>query len=339
MNKVGMNAEKLHRMIQRLDKASEQIITVFGDYCLDKYVYSNPLRDEVSLETGLPAYQVHKVETYPGIGGTITNNLRSLGAKVFCIGLLGDDGDGFQVKRLLEAIGANTEYMVQSDLRMTNVYLKPMRGASKDSCKESNRLDFRNFEKTPEALEQLLIKNLKKTMEKSDAILVTDQFLEENCSVVTKTIRKELCDMAKDNPEKIFYVDSRGYADQFPYFICKCNNKEFRAIGIKYSHDIEDFLEKKNIKAFFLTRGDAGIAIYRPGERKFIPAVKATLPIDICGAGDATNAGIVLGLTLGLSQEESALLGATISSLTIEQIGTTGCTSIPKVKERLSQML
>lgn len=57
--------------------------------------------------------------------------------------------------------------------------------------------------------------------------------------------------------------------------------------------------------------------------------------VDIVGAGDATNAGIVLGLTLGLTPEQAALLGNCVSSLTIQQLGTTGTATPQMVTERL----
>ena len=38
-----------------LEKTGSRTITVFGDYCLDKYLYIDPVRDEVSVETGLTA--------------------------------------------------------------------------------------------------------------------------------------------------------------------------------------------------------------------------------------------------------------------------------------------
>ena len=53
------------------------------------------------------------------------------------------------------------------------------------------------------------------------------------------------------------------------------------------------------------------------------------------GAGDASTAGIVLGLTLGLSEEEAAMLGCCISSITIQQLGVTGTASVPQVTQRL----
>jgi sugar/nucleoside kinase (ribokinase family) len=60
-------------------------------------------------------------------------------------------------------------------------------------------------------------------------------------------------------------------------------------------------------------------------------------PLDIVGAGDATNAGTMLGLTLGLTLPESVLLGGCVSSITIQQIGVTGTATIEQVKERLGE--
>ena len=67
-----------------------------------------------------------------------------------------------------------------------------------------------------------------------------------------------------------------------------------------------------------------------------VPAFTVTGPVDICGAGDASSAGIVLGLSLGLSAEEAALLGCCVSSITIEQIGVTGTATVQQVRNRLA---
>ncbi|MBN2696232.1 MAG: carbohydrate kinase, partial [Bacilli bacterium] len=66
----------LQRIIYAVENAEKSVITVFGDYALDKYIYSKPSQDEPSVETGLTAYQIFDTAGYPGIGGTITNNLR-----------------------------------------------------------------------------------------------------------------------------------------------------------------------------------------------------------------------------------------------------------------------
>ena len=61
-----------------------------------------------------------------------------------------------------------------------------------------------------------------------------------------------------------------------------------------------------------------------------------TGPIDICGAGDATDAAFVLGVALGLPRPDAALLAAAVSSITIQQIGVTGTATRKEALERIA---
>lgn len=54
-----------------------------------------------------------------GVGGTITNNLCSLGVKTTCIGLIGDDGEGYELIKALEKVGADTAHMVKTNTLCT----------------------------------------------------------------------------------------------------------------------------------------------------------------------------------------------------------------------------
>ena len=44
-------------------------IAVVGDFCLDRYLEIDPMKQETSLETGLPVYNVVKVRAQPGAAG------------------------------------------------------------------------------------------------------------------------------------------------------------------------------------------------------------------------------------------------------------------------------
>lgn len=311
----------IDQIICSLEKAEQSVITVFGDYSLDKYVYSKPSRDEQSVETGLTAYQIHETVSYAGIGGTVANNLRSLGAQVICVGLLGHDGHGFELLERLRQIGAETELMIQSDRLLTNTYLKPMRGETKESALEAGRLDFRNFKETPPELEEQLLINLEKAAARSQGVIITDQFLERNCSAVTDRVRNEVAGLALKNPDKFFYADSRGFIGEYRNVIRKCNEHELSGTDLTGLR--------------IVTMGERGIMLYDGDEKTHIPSFPAKPPLDICGAGDATNAGIMLGLTLGLDKKEAALLGACTASVTIEQIGVTGTATREQIIARM----
>ena len=317
-------------LIRLLGSGNTPAITVFGDFCLDKYLYIDAARDELSVETDLVAYQVTHQKMYAGAGGTITNNLRALGAQVYCVGILGDDGEGMELKRRLEAVGADTRYMVQTDQRQTCTYIKPMRRENGRET-ELNRLDIRNFTKTPRLLEDALLENLGKALAHSQAVIICDQFMEEDMAAVTGYVRDAIGKLAESYPEKQWYADSRGHIHQFHNVIVKCNHQEIAAIfgepaeNMDYERagQLAGRLFAANHKPVVVTMGDKGSVVY-DGEPHVVPAFSVEGPLDICGAGDACNAGTVFALTKGASLDQAALLGNACSSIVIKQIGVTG---------------
>jgi rfaE bifunctional protein kinase chain/domain len=324
-------------LLEILKSDRRPVITVFGDFCLDKYLYINAALEERSLETGLTAYQVTNKKVYAGAGGTITNNLCTLKAKVYCVGITGDDGEGYELLKCLEGVGANTSLMVRSKERSTCAYIKPMH-CDKGLEIEMNRQDYKNFTKTPSALETQLIENLYKAARVSNAVIVCDQYLEEDCAAVTTAIRNAISDLSIKYPNLIVYADSRANIDKFRNTIIKCNHKELSKLFHRKEKDITEevalVLSKELYAAckmpVYVTLGDRGITVY-DGTNHIIPAFTVKGKIDVVGAGDACSAGIVFALAKGADYEQAALVGNAASSLVIQQIGVTGTAAIDDV--------
>ncbi|MCL2096110.1 MAG: PfkB family carbohydrate kinase [Oscillospiraceae bacterium] len=310
---------------EKLAGPPEITITVLGDYCLDKYLYIDETKDEKSLETGLTAYQVTKKALYPGAAGTVVNNLRSLEVKTLCVGVIGEDGEGYELLSALKKIGADASYMLTDNRRCTSTYTKPMRKNS-----ELNRLDFKNFTPMSKQTEQKLIENIYEAVSKSNALIILDQFTEENCNVINSNIREEIALIADKYPDLIIYADSRAYINKFKNIMVKCNNHEIKDNG--------GVLYEKNKKPVFVTMGEKGSLVFDKDGSHEISAVKVEGEIDICGAGDACTSGIVLGMALGAPPQTAALLGNIISSITIKQIGVTGTASREQVREVIAEL-
>ena len=361
----------IEKIVKALERTGEVRVAVFGDYALDKYIYSDPVRDEPSAETGEAAYQFHRKKLSAGVGGTIANNLRALGTQVFCIGLLGEDGEGFELAMALEKTGADVSHMVRDPRICTSTYMKLLRKEETAGEEESDsvyhevrRLDFRNYFEPPADLQEKMLDELKSLLAAHaiDAVIITDQYYQRNQGAVTDYLRQELSALAPQYPEIIFFADSRSFADGYHNMIVKCNHKELKALaGRPVDHIEEDAVdvpldeleelgnlvsEKQNAE-LFITAGSRGmIAMGRPAAEGAaaeddtayparVPAFRVTGPIDIVGAGDATNAGLVTGLVLGLTRAESARLACCISSITIQQLNTTGTATPAQVAERL----
>src|SRR5213080_283160 len=79
---------------------------VLGDLFLDRYLDIDATLTEPSIETGLDAYQVVRVRSYPGAAGTVINNLVALGVKdVELITVVGDDGEWCELGQALDGLG------------------------------------------------------------------------------------------------------------------------------------------------------------------------------------------------------------------------------------------
>lgn len=330
-----------------LSKSELSSIVVVGDYALDKYLYIDPARDEPSLETGLTAYQIHGKRMSAGAGGNVVSNLRALGAQVTCISLVGDDGEGYELLRCLKDIGADTDYMVHAADLCTCTYTKPMRLQRDGSWQEMNRLDFRNFAPPSMEVQRRIVENLEKCLPHADAVLVVDQFCQRNLGTITDYVRQNLNRLAQEHPEVIFFVDSRAFSNEFRNMIVKCNNHELTAMTGN-ACDPEDpealrqqatKLGRQNNASFVVTRGSKGIMLFGDDAVESVDGVKVTGPLDIVGAGDSTSAGFVLGLTRGLSRRQAAMVGCCVSSITIQQLGTTGTATVSQVIQRMKSYL
>src|SRR5436190_19033672 len=96
-----MNAARFENISSRY---SSLRVAIVGDFCLDRYFDIDPARQEISIETGLAVHNIVRVRCQPGAAGTILNNLVALGVgQIFPIGICGDDGEGVELRRSLEA--------------------------------------------------------------------------------------------------------------------------------------------------------------------------------------------------------------------------------------------
>jgi len=96
-------------------------------------------------------------------------------------------------------------------------------------------------------------------------------------------------------------------------------------------YELEMFRQKTGLEeqelleltpTLIVTRGEAGSYLCTAAGRRQVPAVRPSQVQDPTGAGDAYRAGLLKGLVLGLSLEESACLGAVLASFCVEQQGT-----------------
>jgi bifunctional ADP-heptose synthase (sugar kinase/adenylyltransferase) len=317
-------------------------VGVVGDLFLDRYLDLDAALTEPSLETGRDAYQVVGVRSYPGAAGTVVNNLASLGVgRVHPVALIGDDGEGYELRQALDYLGVVDVTGVRNwDRRRTPTYVKPMLCKPGQADRELNRLDVKNRTRLPREAEDVVLQDLEDMWDKVDALVVVDQVTEADCGVVTARVREKLARMGKSRPDALLLADSRSRIGLFRSVALKPNRQEcLAAVRTAGAGDplplAAELLARQAGRPVFCTCAEAGILLAAPGAAPVrVPTYPVTGPIDPVGAGDATSAGIACAAAAGASLQQAAAFGCLVGSITVRQIGVTGTATPEQVRER-----
>src|SRR5262245_1433261 len=320
-------------------------IGVLGDLFLDRYLDIDPALTEPSIETGLDAYQVVRVRASPGAAGTVINNLVALGVgAVHPVAVIGDDGEGYELRQALSAVRVVApEGVITSPERRTPTYTKPLVQEAAGP-RELNRLDIKNRTPTPAVLETRILEQLERLWTHCDAWIVLDQVSEAECGVVTARVRERLADRGAAEPQRFLLADSRERIGSFRHVALKPNEPECRrALGQSEAVPPDVVaLARRTRRPVFCTRGERGILLVEPGREPpavtEVPAYPVTDPIDIVGAGDSTSAGIACAVAAGLTLAQAAAFGNLVASITVRQLGTTGTATPEQVRQRWQEI-
>jgi rfaE bifunctional protein kinase chain/domain len=320
-----------------LSKIPSRRIGVLGDLFLDRYFDIDATLNEPSIETGLDAYQVVRVRAYPGAAGTVVNNLSALGVgSIFPLALIGDDGEGHELRQALRALpGVALEGVESWPGRRTPTYLKPMLVEPGRTPRELNRLDIHNRATLGRDAEDRLLELLERRWPDLDALVVLDQVSQADCGMITRRVRERVGELARSRPVFVL-ADSRERIGLFRNVAAKPNQHELsRALPGLSVEDAAKALARRTGNGVYSTRGEGGMLLASPdGELVAVPGYPVAGPVDPVGAGDSTSAGIVTAHAAGATPAQAAAFGNLVASITVQQLGTTGTATREQVRAR-----
>jgi len=344
-----MRAERLKQILDEFPRIRALVI---GDFCLDRWCMYDPGLAVPSRETGIPRTAVVSYEVTPGAGGTVTNNLVALGAgRVDIIAVAGDDANGWELERALRCRGVETRHLIRDPARQTFTYTKLLNRTT--GQEDLPRLDFVNTGPPGRAAEQAMLEALETAAPDADVVVVADQSEIAAGAAVTGAVREALISAAARFPEKTFIADSRAQVERFCGLIVKPNEDEAveaamrvwnAECGMRNEQDSalrtpRSVLPVEKAGALlrrhlggklplYVTRGPEGALLFEGGEPRLVPARRNDDPVDICGAGDAFEAGLALALAATRRLDgapdyfAAAQLGHLAAAVTITKRGT-----------------
>jgi len=328
---------KIERFDEITGRYPQLRLAVVGDFCLDRYLEIDPGKQEISLETNLPVYNVVRVRAQPGGAGTVLNNLVALGiGTLYPVGFAGQDGEGYELSQALAALpGIRLDHFLQTEERHTFTYCKPLIVEAGKSPRELNRLDQKNWTPTPPALTQQLANAVSTLSRSTDGFALLSQVDVPETGVLTRQVLDTVGQLARANPRHVMIADSRHSLRGFPPVIFKMNGAELAALtnagnlaSIPQAKDAAKTLAKQNDRPVFVTLAERGIVGALPdGQCEHVLSLPLRGEIDIVGAGDSVTANLTAALAAGAELREAIELANAAASIVIHQLGTTGTAS------------
>lgn len=309
-----MNAAEILRSFRGLR------VLVAGDVCLDRWCRYDPQEGLPSRETGLPRVGVVSTEVTAGAAGTVANNLAALGAgRVAVLGVVGEDGFGWELDRALRARGIDADLLIRSPEVPTFTYTKLINDATGEE--DLPRVDFIHTREISRELESRVVELFERVAGDFDVVIVSDQAETAAGGVVTARLREALTPIAQ---RKVVWVDSRVRPEHFRGVILKPNRDEAEAASLRALGrvDFPALFKHTAARLMMVTQGGGGALVFDERGETMVAGRAVEKPVDICGAGDSFSAGAAMTLAVTGSGVEAARFGNLVASITIMKKGT-----------------
>lgn len=322
-----------------LDNISCGSVAVVGDFCLDVYWMINSAAGEPSVETGLVTKPVHSQRYSPGGAGNVVMNLLALGVpKIHVFGVVGDDPFGRELHRLLEIPHIDLGgLIVQPQDWHTQVYVKPHLDG-----KESNRIDFGDFNQLSDASAESLLQKLEAALPHLSVVLINHQVAGSLHN--SELLRTKLNGLIERFPRVCFIVDSRGFHEAYPNAVHKLNEDEVlkqcgrsREPGeILPLHEVVQ--QAMSLRAHWkaplvVTRGENGCLVIDGDEPKQIFGVQLLGKVDPVGAGDTFVSTLAAVTASGSNLAAAAFVANLAAAVTAQKLFQTGTASPSEILE------
>jgi len=290
-------------------------IMVIGDLMIDRYVWGRVSR--ISPEAPIPVVEVEKEESKPGGAANVMLNLVSLGAKVYCSGVVGNDREAHELLLYLKKKRINTGGIVTCGKGPTTVKTRVIAHGQ-----QVVRIDKEKKLELSASLIDKIVKKIRPVMKRMDAVIYSDY----NKGIFTFESVSEFNDLAKG---KIVCVDPKPGNMRFfrnVTFVSPNKKEAGIAAGVNIEND-EDLLhaarELRNMinpEAVLITRGEEGMSLYESERMSTVPTVAKEV-FDVTGAGDTVISVAALVLASGGSFREAAYLANIGAGIVVGEVG------------------
>jgi D-beta-D-heptose 7-phosphate kinase/D-beta-D-heptose 1-phosphate adenosyltransferase len=298
-------------------------VLLVGDFLLDIYVYGDALR--ISPEAPVQVLKVVKREYCGGGAASVAADATALGARCCCIGVLGDDKNGQELRNRLIEQGADVSGLLTINDRPTTSKERIIGLAQHRHRQQLLRIDDEITAPLTAAQYDTLLASYQQKLTTADIICLQDY----NKGVLEPAFCQTLIQLAKKAGKKIL-VDPPLHEDYSKFTgatLITPNRKETTiASGIQVDtmdtarQAAEKLYRQLQLEAAVITLDKEGAYLHTAQISEQIPT-KARTVYDVTGAGDMMLATIAVALAAGYDFKIATQLSNIAAGLEVEKFG------------------
>ena len=289
-------------------------VLVLGDVMLDRYWWGKVER--ISPEAPVPIVLLERTFETAGGAANVAVNVAGLGADVFLIGLVGDDGEGETLKKILVQQGVHSEFL-KDDKRGTTVKTRVVAHSQ-----HVVRVDNEQVIPLNEEQERTVLEMVQSKAKEVDILIGSDYAK----GFFTEKLLSRLITLSKEVQRKIV-IDPKGpdFSKYYGATAITPNQKEALEACRKAADTDEAgkmLLEELNLECVLITQGERGMTLFEKHSKRFLSA-SARKVYDVTGAGDTVIATFATAIACGACYKKAAEIANIAAGLVVEEVGTT----------------
>ncbi len=314
----------MDRLTQFISRFNKQKILVLGDLMVDRFVWGKVSR--ISPEAPVPVVEVTRENNAFGGAGNVANNITSLGASAFLLGVVGSDMEAEQLKDGLRAKNIDVEGIITDNARPTTIKTRIIA-----QHQQVVRVDKEVKGSFSEGIQSAICARLEDAASTADAIIISDY----GKGVIDGPLLKRAIALAHRYRIPITVDPKIEHFMDYKKVTCITPNLMEAIGGMRY-RDVSDdkdiyelgrkILKKLSSDSVLITRGEKGMTLFEPGNKiKHIPT-RAKEVFDVTGAGDTVISVLTLSLAAGSKLGEAAELSNFAAGIVVAKLGTATAT-------------
>ena len=308
-----------------LEQFSRSRVLVIGEAMLDRYLHGDAAR--LCQETPVPVVTLSHTIEQPGGAANTAVNLRSLGADVTLLSVIGEDWEGLQLQQILA--DQEIEGVIKTAERTTLTKQRVM-----DGDHLLLRFDQGSTEPLTIALENQLISELKSRWDKYDAVIISDY----EYGILTNSVI-DMIEQLQISHQKILTIDAKNLSKYQTLNVTavKPNYQQIlnllnstkdtnlsRSQYVKESANL--ILERTGARIAAATLDQEGVILLQRDRSPYQIGATPACPTQTIGAGDTFTAALTIALTITPDPSIAAEIAAAAAAIVVRKPGTAQCT-------------